>query len=66
MQLDVKQLNNALSLQLKNKQMSPPKNDFLLVENLSHLLQLIPNSSCNSIHELAKNGHTLWVKAPNP
>ena len=53
MQLDVKKVKQSsfLLAKIKNKKikMSPPKNDLQLMENLSYLLQLIPNSSCNSI-----------------
>lgn len=51
MQLDVKNVKRSSLLAKKKnlKKMSPPKNDLQLMENLSYLLQLIPNSSCNSI-----------------
>ena len=52
MQLDVKNVKQSSLLAKKNKEikkMSPPKNDLQLMENLSYLLQLITNSSCNSI-----------------
>ena len=52
MQLHVKKVKqSSLLAKIKNKKikMSPPKNDLQLMENLSYLLQLIPNSFCNSI-----------------
>ena len=51
MQLDVKNVKRSSLLAKKKnlKKMSPPKKDLQLMENLSYLLQLIPNSSCNSI-----------------